>query len=74
MVLAGKATVTATYAQSVGPAIGWLADTINSANWRTRLPQLAAYPVELFDYRADDEALKMHGASRIAGMGWPPAT
>ncbi len=65
MVCAAAATSPATYAQAVEPAIAWLAGTVPSEHWKERLPQLAAYPVDLFDYAADERALQVSGAARL---------
>ena len=62
MVCSAAATAEATYAQSVEPAVRWLADSIPSENWRERLPQLAAYSNDHFDYEADERALELPGA------------
>ncbi|MBO6525976.1 hypothetical protein [Erythrobacter sp.] len=44
------------YAFAVDPAVDWLRN-LNLADWRTALPQLAAYPWDLFDYAAEDAIL-----------------
>lgn len=62
MVCSAVATATVTYAQSVESAIRWLVDTVRSENWHERLPQLAAYPTDHFDYQADERALHLPGA------------
>lgn len=54
-----------TYAQSVGLAVTWLAGAVPSDGWHAALPQLAAYPRDLFDYGADDAALALPGARRL---------
>ena len=46
-----------TYAESVPSMVHWLQESVTSRNWRTALPQLAAYPSDLFDYDAEDEIL-----------------
>lgn len=56
------AASTATYAQSVEAAIRWLLDTVDRHDWRERLPVLASYPDDMFDYQADEEALALQGA------------
>ena len=45
------------YADTVGPAIDWLAGHVDPTRWRKHLPQLAAYPYDLFDYAEEDRAL-----------------
>ncbi|MEF2072360.1 NAD-dependent epimerase/dehydratase family protein [Consotaella aegiceratis] len=47
----GPATI---YQDAVGPTCDWLTAQ-DGARWRTLFPGLAAYPFELFDYRAEDE-------------------
>ena len=66
MVVAGTAGPTATYEQSVAPAIRWLVEHVRSDNWQERLPQLAAYPNKHFDYERDDRALQLPEATPIA--------
>lgn len=66
MVCSAAATAEATYAQSVGPAVRWLVDNVRSENWRERLPQLAAYSEDHFDYQADERALQLPGAASLA--------
>lgn len=44
----------ATYAETVGPALDWLASAVPVVGWEKHLPQLAAYPLDLFDYAAED--------------------
>jgi hypothetical protein len=66
MVCSAAATAESTYAQSVKPAVSWLIDVVRSENWRERLPQLAAYPRDLFDYQADERALQLPGATSLA--------
>lgn len=44
---------TKTYAQSVAPALDWLA-TLPLTGWEPHLPQLAAYPRDHFDYETED--------------------
>lgn len=43
-----------TYAASVGVTFNWLEQEVAPGDWRTLLPQLAAYPWNLFDYEAED--------------------
>mgnify|MGYP001037206346 CR=1 FL=1 len=66
MILSGAATAQTTYAQSAGPAVKWLLEHVGDDNWRARLPQLAAYPTHLFDYEADERALRLPGAKSLA--------
>lgn len=66
MICSAIAPSPTTYRQSVGPAIEWLIHNVDNANWRERLPYLAAYPGDLFDYDADDRAVNLPGAVRIA--------
>lgn len=51
-----------TYSETVESAIHWLKDSVGRENWKIKLPELASYPVDHFDYMAEDEAL-----SRIPG-------
>jgi nucleoside-diphosphate-sugar epimerase len=46
-----------TYAESVGTTLEWLENEVAPHDWRTLLPQLAAYPWNLFDYEAEDRML-----------------
>ena len=46
-----------TYAESVGTTLDWLENEVAPHDWRTLLPQLAAYPWNLFDYEAEDRML-----------------
>lgn len=66
MIVTGAATAKATYAQSVEPAVRWLVRHVGNENWRERLPQLAAYPYDHFDYEADERALGLPGAASLA--------
>lgn len=45
------------YAETVGATVADLIDRMRTRDWRAELPQLAAYPWDLFDYAADDKAL-----------------
>ncbi|WP_077965409.1 NAD-dependent epimerase/dehydratase family protein [Ensifer adhaerens] len=65
MVVAGVTAPAATYKRSVEPAIRWLVEHVNGNNWRERLPQLAAYPYDHFDYETDDRALALAGGKSI---------
>ncbi|MGE6786565.1 hypothetical protein ACQKGL_29030 [Ensifer adhaerens] len=66
MVVAGTTAPAATYKQSVEPAIRWLVEHVAGNDWRERLPQLAAYPHDHFDYETDDRALELAGGTLIA--------
>ena len=46
-----------TYQELVGPTVKYLRDEIDLANWKTALPQLAWYPIDLFDYDGEDKIL-----------------
>jgi nucleoside-diphosphate-sugar epimerase len=59
MICSAAATGTASYAEAVVPAVEWLVESVTSENWRDRLPQLAGYPHEHFDYEADEQALRL---------------
>ena len=48
------------YADLVGSAIKHLRDNVDLQGWKTALPQLAAYPFDLFDYEAEDEFLSTY--------------
>jgi len=50
------------YAESVRPTIDWLVREVNDGNWQTKLPQLAGYPYNHFDYAVDDAALESMGS------------
>lgn len=49
-----------TYAHSVGATFDWLENEVAPGDWRALLPQLAAYPWNLFDYEAEDRFLAAH--------------
>ena len=49
-----------TYAESVGATFDWLEREVAPGDWRVLLPQLAAYPWNLFDYEAEDRWLAEH--------------
>ena len=66
MVVAGTTAPAATYKQSAEPAIRWLVEHVAGNDWRERLPQLAAYPHDHFDYETDDRALELAGRTAIA--------
>jgi nucleoside-diphosphate-sugar epimerase len=57
MVCATSAPTVGTYAQTVPDAVHWLIEATSHQDWRTVLPQLAAYPWELFDYEREDHIL-----------------
>jgi hypothetical protein len=42
------------YADLVRPTVNWLMDDVDPDDWRSRLPVLASYPYEPFDYEAED--------------------
>ena len=42
------------YAEGVVPAVRWLADGAAGDDWKRAFPILAAYPMDLFDYTAED--------------------
>lgn len=69
MVCSAVATAEATYAQSVGPAVRWLIEVVRCGDWRELLPQLAAYPRELFDYEADEQVLQIPGIVTLTVSG-----
>jgi nucleoside-diphosphate-sugar epimerase len=50
------------YADEADSAIEWLAQ-IETADWRDRFPQLAAYPWDLFNYAAEDAMLIGRGVT-----------
>jgi nucleoside-diphosphate-sugar epimerase len=60
-----EAGAKATYAQTIGPTVKWLAEEVQNEKWREQLPQLAGYPYEHFDYRADERALLLPGAALL---------
>jgi nucleoside-diphosphate-sugar epimerase len=45
----------ATYADAAKPVCDWLVETAGDGDWKDRLPFLAKYPRDLFDYVAEDE-------------------
>ncbi|MEM9795960.1 MAG: NAD-dependent epimerase/dehydratase family protein [Pseudomonadota bacterium] len=45
------------YAEVVAPAVRWLCDVVAGGDWQERLPVLAAYPRDHFDYALDDAGL-----------------
>lgn len=49
-----------TYAESVRATFEWLKEEVAPGDWRALLPQLAAYPWNLFDYEAEDRFLAGH--------------
>ena len=46
------------YAESVGATLDWLEQEVAPGDWRALMPQLAAYPWNLFDYEAEDRMLR----------------
>jgi nucleoside-diphosphate-sugar epimerase len=66
MIVSGAATAGTAYAQSVEPAVRWLVEHVERDNWRARLPQLAAYSNDHFDYEADERALQLPGTASLA--------
>ena len=58
-----------TYAESIGATFRWLEDEVAPHDWRALLPQLAAYPWNLFDYDAEDRMLAALAASPPAPTG-----
>jgi len=56
------ATHDQTYSESVGNAIDWLVRSVSTENWKNKLPHLAGYPYNHFDYENDDEALSLFKA------------
>ena len=58
-VCATSAPTVGTYAQTVPDAVHWLVEATRNSNLRIVLPQLAAYPWDLFDYEREDRALAM---------------
>jgi nucleoside-diphosphate-sugar epimerase len=42
------------YAATVGPICDWLIRATEGKDWRAVFPELASYPYDLFDYRAED--------------------
>lgn len=57
IVCATSAPTVGTYARTVPAAVHWLVEAIRDRNWRTLLPQLAAYPWDQFDYDSEDRRL-----------------
>ncbi len=45
------------YRDLVAPAVHWLAECMPTDDWHSRLPVLAAYPFDLFDYEGEDGCL-----------------
>lgn len=65
MICTGAAMSRAVYADAVEPAITWLMNHIQADRWQKLMPQLAAYPIDLFDYRADELAIRLPGATTL---------
>lgn len=65
MVCAAAAASQVAYAQAVEPAIKWLIHSVPREDWTEKLPQLAAYPTDHFDYDVDEQALRMPGAQSL---------
>jgi hypothetical protein len=65
MVCSAAVPAASTYAQSVGPAVSWLVDAVPRDHWRERLPHLAAYACDHFDYQLDEQALELPGARAL---------
>ncbi|MEM6324047.1 MAG: NAD-dependent epimerase/dehydratase family protein [Pseudomonadota bacterium] len=57
LIYASSAPNAGTYAETVTPALEWLDHAVTAENWRERIPQLAAYPRDHFDYAAEDRWL-----------------
>lgn len=51
------ATHELTYSDTVGSTIDWLVQSVSTDDWKAKLPYLAGYPYDQFDYNNDDEAL-----------------
>ncbi|MBX9730575.1 MAG: NAD-dependent epimerase/dehydratase family protein [Sphingomonas sp.] len=49
---------TGRYESLVPPAVHWLIEATRGQPWQEVLPALAAYPFDLFDYTADERALR----------------
>jgi hypothetical protein len=47
----------ASYADALPETLAWVVEACSGRDWREILPQLAGYPGELFDYRAEDAYL-----------------
>ncbi len=58
MIVSSLAPPSERYRTSVEPAITWLVRNVPQTGWEHHLPQLAAYPYDLFDYAGDDAALE----------------
>jgi|GEM_PF-5792239 len=53
------------YAAAVQPACEWLVEAaVGRGDWRALFPGLAAYPIDLFDYAAEDALLAERAAPR----------
>ena len=68
IVCSAAATAKQRYAQSVEPAIRWLTGSVTNENWTERLPQLAAYPTDHFDYDVDEQALRVPRAEPLGAL------
>jgi len=66
MACSSAAETRSTYALSAEPAIRQLVDNARSEDWRERVPQLAAYSYDHFDYQADDRLLEISGTVGLA--------
>ncbi|MEM7490535.1 MAG: reductase [Pseudomonadota bacterium] len=62
MVLAAPVPAAGRYADSVGQAVRWLVKAVDRGDWRSMVPQLAAYDRDHFDYGADDRGVAEPGA------------
>ncbi len=58
MVCSSSVPNAGTYAQTVDSAVEWLVSATSEREWKTVLPQLAAYPWDHFDYEAEDLVLQ----------------
>jgi len=47
------------YEALIGSTVDWLIDATRDRPWQDVLPDLAAYPFNLFDYEADNSALSI---------------
>jgi len=45
------------YEALIGSTVDWLINATRDRHWQDVLPDLAAYPFNLFDYEADEAAI-----------------
>lgn len=56
-----------TYEDAVGETCAWLLEATRERDWKAALPDLARYPVDLFDYAAEDGYLSGLTSTLVSG-------